>query len=122
MRLPNAREGKPCMSVPFEPPTSITIEPELSIPAPRQRAKSSLREYLEAFGLALLLALFIRSFIVQAFKIPSGSMLPTLEVGDHILVNKFTYGVRLPIVGKSLIPWGTRSEERRVGKACESGL
>ena len=86
------------MSVPFEPPTAVTAEPELeAIAAQPVRAKSSLREYAEAFGLALLLALCIRSFVVQAFKIPSGSMLPTLEIGDHILVNKFVYGPRLEV-------------------------
>ncbi len=46
---------------------------------------------------ALLLALVIRTFVVQAFKIPSGSMLPTLQIGDHILVNKFIYGPRLEV-------------------------
>lgn len=61
------------------------------------RRKSTLREYAEALGVALLLALVIRTFIVQAFKIPSGSMLPTLQIGDHILVNKFVYGPRLEI-------------------------
>jgi signal peptidase I len=61
------------------------------------RRKSQLREYAEALGVALLLALAIRTFVVQAFKIPSGSMLPTLQIGDHILVNKFLYGPRLEI-------------------------
>ena len=64
---------------------------------PVTRAKSTVREYAEALGVALLLALVIRTFVVQAFKIPSGSMLPTLQVGDHILVNKFIYGPRLEI-------------------------
>ncbi len=53
--------------------------------------KSVLREYAEALIIAVLLALVIRTFVVQAFKIPSGSMLPTLQIGDHILVNKFVY-------------------------------
>ena len=56
-------------------------------PAP----KSVLREYAEALIIAVLLALVIRTFVVQAFKIPSGSMIPTLKIGDHILVNKFIY-------------------------------
>jgi signal peptidase I len=60
------------------------------------KAKSTFREYAEAIGMALLLALFIRTFIVQAFKIPSGSMIPTLQIGDHILVNKLAYGIRIP--------------------------
>src|SRR5215475_5767202 len=68
--------------------------------------KSVVREYTEALLVALLLALFIRSFIVQAFKIPSGSMLPTLQIGDHILVNKFLYGLRLPYpFEKMLVEW-----------------
>jgi signal peptidase I len=73
-------------------------------PAPQQGSlRSTIREYAEAFGMAILLALFIRTFIVQAFKIPSGSMLPTLQVGDHLLVNKFLYGIRIPIVGKRVM-------------------
>ncbi|MGV1100460.1 signal peptidase I [Thiovibrio sp. JS02] len=64
-----------------------------------QKQKSVYREYAEAIFIALLLALFIRTFVVQAFKIPSGSMIPTLLVGDHILVNKFCYGVRNPLNG-----------------------
>ena len=71
------------------------------------RRKSVVREYGEALFVALLLALFIRSFVVQAFKIPSGSMIPTLVIGDHILVNKFVYGVHLPYFGTSIIPVGT---------------
>jgi signal peptidase I len=58
---------------------------------PAPRAKSVVREYAEALIIAVLLALVIRTFVVQAFKIPSGSMLPTLQIGDHILVNKFLY-------------------------------
>src|SRR3989304_8376924 len=57
----------------------------------RERRKSAAREWLEALAVAVLLALFIRTFVVQAFKIPSGSMIPTLLIGDHILVNKFIY-------------------------------
>ena len=59
-------------------------------------AKSKFRETVEALAIALVLALFIRTFIVQAFKIPSGSMEDTLLIGDHLLVNKFIYGVQLP--------------------------
>jgi signal peptidase I len=70
------------------------------------RNKSVFREYFEAIFIAILLALFIRTFVVQAFKIPSGSMLPTLLIGDHLLVNKFSYGVRIPFSGRLLIPAG----------------
>ena len=68
------------------------------------RKKSVFREYAEAAIMAVLLALFIRTFVVQAFKIPSGSMEPTLLVGDHILVNKFLYGVKIPFFRKTVIP------------------
>src|SRR5574342_516731 len=54
------------------------------------------KEYLQPILIALLIALFIRAFVVQAFKIPSGSMEPTLLVGDYLLVNKFIYGLRIP--------------------------
>jgi len=68
------------------------------------KKKSVFREYAEAAIIAIILALFIRTFVVQAFKIPSGSMEPTLLVGDHILVNKFIYGVKIPFLRKTLIP------------------
>ena len=70
----------------------------------RTRKKSIFREYAEAAIIAVLLALFIRAFIVQAFKIPSASMEPTLMVGDHILVNKFIYGIKIPFIQKTIIP------------------
>lgn len=72
-------------------------------PNEKSRQKSLVREYGEAVIIAVLLALFIRAFVVQAFKIPSGSMKSTLLVGDHILVNKFIYGIRIPVVNKELI-------------------
>lgn len=71
-----------------------------------QPKKSIVREYAEAILIALVLALFIRSFVVQAFKIPSGSMEPTLLIGDHLLVNKFIYGIRNPFTGSVWIPVG----------------
>jgi signal peptidase I len=68
------------------------------------KKKGVLRENLEAIIVAVILALFIRTFVVQAFKIPSGSMKNTLLVGDHILVNKFIYGIKLPFIDKTIIP------------------
>ncbi|MBC8419950.1 MAG: signal peptidase I [Desulfobacterales bacterium] len=68
------------------------------------RKKSVFREYAEAAVIAIILALLIRTFVVQAFKIPSGSMEPTLLVGDHILVNKFLYGIKIPFINEVLIP------------------
>lgn len=78
--------------------------------AERADKPSAFREYAEALVMAVVLALFIRTFVVQAFKIPSGSMLPTLQIGDHLLVNKFLYGIRIPIVGKRILP--LRSPQR----------
>ncbi len=67
------------------------------------KVKSTVREYAEALAIAILLALFIRTFVIQAFKIPSGSMKPTLIIGDHLLVNKFSYGIRIPLIDRFLI-------------------
>ena len=77
----------------------------------RTKPKSVLREYVEAIVIAVVLALFIRTFVVQAFKIPSGSMKPTLLVGDHILVNKFIYGIKIPFTDKTLIKLGEPKRE-----------
>ncbi len=71
-----------------------------------RRSKPVLQEYGEAILVAIVLALLIRTFIVQAFKIPSGSMIPTLSIGDHILVNKFVYGIKLPFTDRYLVRLG----------------
>ena len=68
------------------------------------KKKSVIKENIEAVIIAVLLALIIRTFIVQAFKIPSGSMLPTLQIGDHILVSKFIFGVKMPFTGATILP------------------
>ena len=73
--------------------TNKTDDPNEKTQAPK---KSIAREYTEAILIALLLALLIRTFIIQAFKIPSGSMKKTLLIGDHILVSKFSYGTHIP--------------------------
>ncbi len=62
--------------------------------------KSALREWAESIAIALLLALFIREFFIQAFKIPSGSMIPTLLVGDRLMVNKLRYGPKVRFTDK----------------------
>jgi len=79
--------------------TTDTIEK-----AAEPRKKSGLRENIEAIVIAIILALIIRTFIVQAFKIPSGSMKDTLLIGDHILVNKFIYGIKIPFTDMTLVP------------------
>jgi len=70
----------------------------------RKKKKSGLRENIEAILVAIVLALFIRTFVIQAFKIPSGSMKETLKIGDHILVNKFIYGVKVPFLQTTIVP------------------
>jgi signal peptidase I len=79
---------------------------------PLPQGKSVVREYAEALIVAVLLALVIRTFVVQAFKIPSGSMLPTLQIGDHILVNKFIYFFR-PIHRGDIIVFKFPQDESR---------
>ena len=66
--------------------------------------KSVVREYFESLVIAVVLALFIRTFVVQAFKIPTGSMEPNLLIGDHLLVNKFVFGSYLSPVESTLLP------------------
>ncbi|MDY6854888.1 MAG: signal peptidase I [Thermodesulfobacteriota bacterium] len=69
------------------------------------KEKSVVREWIEAILIAVVLAFTIRAFVIQAFKIPSGSMKPTLKVGDHILVNKFIYGIAIPFTHKKILPF-----------------
>ena len=66
--------------------------------------KSTLREYFESIVIAVILALFIRTFVVQAFKIPTGSMENNLLIGDHLLVNKFVFGPAPTRLERSLLP------------------
>jgi signal peptidase I len=78
-------------------PVRKIAKPQPAAPSPTlESQKSALREYAEAFGVALILAIVLRTFFIQAYKIPSGSMEPTLLIGDHIIVNKLDYGFRLP--------------------------
>ncbi|MQA31084.1 MAG: signal peptidase I [Luteitalea sp.] len=68
--------------------------------------KSTLREYFESIVIAVILALFIRTFVVQAFKIPTGSMENNLLIGDHLLVNKFVFGPSASAIERTLLPIG----------------
>ena len=69
--------------------------------------KSIVREYFESIVIAVILALFIRTFVVQAFKIPTGSMEENLLIGDHLLVNKFVLGPAATGIERTLLPIGT---------------
>ena len=69
--------------------------------------KSTAREYFESIVIAVILALFIRTFVVQAFKIPTGSMEENLLIGDHLLVNKFVFGPTATRAERGLLPVGT---------------
>jgi len=73
----------------------------------REFRKSTLREYFESIVIAVILALFIRTFVVQAFKIPTGSMENNLLIGDHLLVNKFVFGPSATPIERALLPLGT---------------
>ena len=73
---------------------------------PPTRREPAWVEYAASFFPVLLVVFLLRSFVAEPFKIPSSSMRPTLEVGDFILVNKFAYGLRLPIVEAKVVPVG----------------
>jgi len=74
---------------------------------PVDKNEPAMVEYAKSFFPIILLVLVIRSFIAEPFRIPSSSMLPTLHVGDFILVNKFSYGIRLPVINTKILDTGT---------------
>jgi signal peptidase I len=93
------------------PPVNVDVATREIVAAPAKvRRKSLIREYGEAIAIAVLLALVIRTLVVQAFTIPSGSMMDTLLVGDYILVNKFLYGPEIPFT-EQRVP-GLRDPQR----------
>src|SRR5205085_12068293 len=80
---------------------------DASAATPPPFRKSTAREYFESIVIAVILALFIRTFVVQAFKIPTGSMENNLLIGDHLLVNKFIFGPSATRLERALMPIGT---------------
>lgn len=77
----------------------------------KQRIFKEIKEWTEALFVAIVLAFFIRTFFIQAFKIPTGSMKPTLLEGDHILVSKILYGAKIPFTKNTRVP-GIREPKR----------
>lgn len=77
-----------------------------------KKRKSKFREYTEALLTALVVALILRSFVIEAFKVPSSSMVPSILIGDHLFVNKFAYGLRIPLTKQ----WITRFENPKRGE------
>ncbi len=80
--------------------------------APKRRDRGNAREpllveYSRSFFPVILIVLILRSFLIEPFRIPSGSMMPTLLIGDFILVNKYAYGIRLPVINKRIIDLGS---------------
>ena len=72
-----------------------------------EKSKSKFREYFESLVIAAIIAFFVRSFFIQAFKIPSGSMEPTLLIGDYLLVNRLSYVVKVPFTDITLLNLGS---------------
>jgi len=68
--------------------------------------KSKWREYFDSIGIAVVVALFIRAFVFEAFQIPTGSMEPTLLVGDYLFVSKMSFGIRVPFTTRYVARWG----------------
>ncbi|MDD4358125.1 MAG: signal peptidase I [Smithellaceae bacterium] len=71
---------------------------------PAEEPKAKVQEFIEAIIIAILIAVVIRTLVIQAYKIPSRSMVPTLLIGDHLLVNKFIYGIKIPVIRTILLP------------------
>lgn len=106
--MPDAREATAAHTPPAAQP-----DEEAAAGAPREshrpalQHKPVLREYLDALLIAVLLALFLRTFLLQPFKIPTGSMEDNLLIGDHLLVNKFIYGNAVSTYERALLPLRT---------------
>ncbi len=90
------------------PVQSVAAGGQTQVPAMQQNQEHDpwYVEYSKSFFPVLVIVLILRSFVAEPFRIPSGSMMPTLLVGDFILVNKFAYGVRLPVLHTRILKWG----------------
>lgn len=104
---PGRRKKAEAAAAAFRGEGSENIDPKMAEQAvAREMREPLLVEYAHSFFPVLLVVWVLRSFLFEPFTIPSGSMLPTLQVGDYILVNKFSYGLRLPVLGTEIVPVG----------------
>lgn len=104
---PGRRKKAELAAAAFQGEGRESIDPEVAEQAvAREMREPLLVEYAHSFFPVLFVVWVLRSFLFEPFTIPSGSMLPTLQVGDYILVNKFSYGLRLPVLGTHLVPVG----------------
>lgn len=85
----------------------VQANADLQADNPAYQQEPIITEYARSFFPVILLVLILRSFLFEPFRIPSGSMMPTLLVGDFILVNKFAYGIRIPVIEKEIIDFGS---------------
>jgi len=93
------------MSVTFDPGSKKNINNPGSSVANRSNELSETLSFIKSITIFFAIALTLRASVVEAFRIPSGSMEPTLEIGDHLLVNKLSYGLRLPLVSETVFDY-----------------
>lgn len=104
---PGRRKKAEAAAAAFKGEGSENVDPKMAAQVvAREMREPLLVEYAHSFFPVLLVVWVLRSFLFEPFTIPSGSMLPTLQVGDYILVNKFSYGLRLPVLGTEIVPVG----------------
>ena len=110
------RAGARARALPCDSTASVPATPRGAARRRRERAaRAVVGRVREGFFPVLLVVFLLRSFLAEPFKIPSSSMRPTLEVGDFILVNKFIYGIRLPIIEQKIVPLSRPAARRRRG-------
>jgi signal peptidase I len=102
MSQSNPSQAKPGVNRPSKSSSSFAFWRR---PNGERQPKSRLRQNVESLLLAVVVALLVRASVVEAFWVPSGSMLPTIQIGDHLFVNKLAYGMHLPFVEREVTQW-----------------